>query len=90
MARIGNRKAHPIVVRLPEADIASLDRAAYLCGRSRSAFVREAAVRAAEEVHLEPGLIGMNPRGFAEFLAWVTARAMPVPEMVDLLTRQQS
>jgi hypothetical protein len=40
-------------MRLPEADIAKIDRAAMLRGRSRTDFVREAAVRAAEEVPME-------------------------------------
>ncbi|WP_237703869.1 type II toxin-antitoxin system TacA family antitoxin [Rhodospirillum rubrum] len=37
-------------MRLPDADLALIDRAATLRGRSRTDFVREAAVRAAEEV----------------------------------------
>ena len=40
-------------MRLPEADIAIIDRAATLRGRSRTDFVREAAVRAAEDVLME-------------------------------------
>lgn len=40
------RKEHPLSMRLPEADIAIIDRAANLRGRSRTDFVREAAVRA--------------------------------------------
>ena len=44
------RKDHPLSMRLPEGDIAIIDRAADLRGRSRTDFVREAAVRAAEEV----------------------------------------
>ena len=42
------RKDYPLSMRLPEADIAVIDRAAALRGRSRTDFVREAAVRAAE------------------------------------------
>ncbi|OYV41922.1 MAG: hypothetical protein B7Z75_14715 [Acidocella sp. 20-57-95] len=42
------RKDHPLSMRLPEGDIAIIDRAADLRGRSRTDFVREAAVRAAE------------------------------------------
>ncbi len=36
-------------MRLPEADIAMIDRAAGLRGRSRTDLVRDAAVRAAED-----------------------------------------
>ncbi len=50
MATQADRKEHPISMRLPEADIAMIDRAAGLRGRSRTGFVRDAAVRAAEDV----------------------------------------
>jgi uncharacterized protein (DUF1778 family) len=88
MARSGKRKDHPISMRLPEADIATIDRAADLRGRSRTDFVRDAAVQAAEEVLLERVLIAMNPKGFAAFMAAVSAPALPVAEMVEVLTRQ--
>lgn len=51
------RKDHPLSMRLPEGDIAIIDRAADLRGRSRTDFVREAAVRAAEEVLMESTLV---------------------------------
>ena len=50
MATQADRKEHPISMRLPEADIAMIDRAAGLRGRSRTGFVRDAAVRSAEDV----------------------------------------
>jgi uncharacterized protein (DUF1778 family) len=53
MRRTVERKQHPISVRLPEADIAIIDRAATLRGRSRTDLVRDAAVRAAEDVLME-------------------------------------
>jgi uncharacterized protein (DUF1778 family) len=74
-------------MRLPEADIAIIDRAAGLRGRSRTDFVREAAVRAAEEVLMERTLIRMSPAGFAAFRAAIEAPAAPVEEMVELLRR---
>ena len=40
-------------MRLPEADIAIIDRAATLRGRSRTDFVRDAAVRAAEDALMD-------------------------------------
>ena len=48
MSRPARRKVYPLSMRLPEADVAVIDRAAALRGRSRTDFVREAAVRAAE------------------------------------------
>jgi uncharacterized protein (DUF1778 family) len=82
------RKQHPLSMRLPEADLAIIDRAAQLRGRSRTDFVREAAVRAAEEAIVETRLIRMSPDGFAEFLAALSAPATTIPEMVELLRRQ--
>ena len=87
MAANGERKEHPISMRLPEADIAMIDRAARLRGRSRTDFVRDAAVRAAEDVLMENRLIRMSPEGFAEFLSALSGPATPVAEMVELARR---
>lgn len=87
MASIAERKEYPISMRLPEADVAMIDRAASLRGRSRTDFVRDAAVRAAEEVVMEQGLIRMSPEGFAGFMEVLAAPAAPVPEMVELAKR---
>jgi uncharacterized protein (DUF1778 family) len=81
------RKDYPLSMRLPEADIAVIDRAAALRGRSRTDFVREAAVRAAEAALLEDGLIHKSEEGFAAFLAAVSAPIAPPPEMVTILKR---
>lgn len=88
MTTLAKRKGHPPSIRLPEADIAVIDRAAALRGRSRTDFVREAAVRAAEEVVLEQTLARMSEQGFAAFTAAVTAPAEPVPELVELFRRE--
>ena len=75
----------PISMRFPEGDVAIIDRAALMRGRSRTDFVREAAVRAAEEVILEQSTIRMSPEDFAAFKAAVEAPAQPVPAMVRRL-----
>ena len=87
MPRAADRKEHPLSMRLPEADIAMIDRAAGLRGRSRTEFVRDAAVRAAEDVLMEAALIRMSPDGFDAFVAALSAPAAPVPQMVELLRR---
>jgi uncharacterized protein (DUF1778 family) len=87
MATNADRKDHPISMRLPEADIAMIDRAAGLRGRSRTDFVRDAAVRAAEDVLMENRLIRMSSEGFSEFMSALAAPAAPVPEMVELTKR---
>jgi uncharacterized protein (DUF1778 family) len=87
MVAKAERKDHPISMRLPEADVAMIDRAASLRGCSRNAFVREAAVSAAEDVLMENRLIRMSPEGFADFMAILSGPATPVPEIVELARR---
>jgi len=82
------RKDYPLSMRLPEADIAIIDRAASLRGRSRTDFVREAAVRAAEEAIMESAPIRMSPQGFKAFVAALTGPAQPVPQLVALFKRK--
>lgn len=87
MTRTSERKDYPISMRLPAADVAMIDRAATLRGRSRTDFLRDAAVRAAEEVVMEQSLIRMSPEGFAAFMDVLAQPAAPVPEMVEVLKR---
>jgi uncharacterized protein (DUF1778 family) len=87
MNALTQRKEHPLSMRLPDADIAIIDRAAGLRGRSRTDFVREAAVRAAEDVLMEQRVIRMSAQGFAHFLAALEMPATPVPEMVAVAQR---
>jgi len=63
----------PMSMRLPDSDIAIIDRAAALRGRSRTDFVRDAAVRAAEEVLLERSVIRMDSEAFEAFKAAISA-----------------
>lgn len=84
MPRVIKRKEYPLSMRLPETDIAIIDRAATLRGRSRTDFVREAAVRAAEDVLMETMPIRMSPAGFKAFIEVLSQPARPVPEMVEL------
>ena len=88
MSRATERKEYPLSMRLPEADIAIIDRAAGLRGRSRTDFVREAAVRAAEEVVMENTLVRMSPKGFKAFLQVLAGPAKPVREMVEVARRR--
>lgn len=87
MPSTSRRKDHPLSMRLPDADLAVIDRAAELRGRSRTEFMRDAAVRAAEDTIMENTLIRASPEGFAAFVATLDAPGKPVPAMVDLLRR---
>lgn len=82
------RKDHPLSMRLPETDIAIIDRAARLRGRSRTDFVRDAAVQSAEEVLMENVPMRLNPAAFNAFAAAIAAPAQVVPEIVELLKRK--
>ena len=75
-------------MRLPATDIEIIDRAADLRGRSRTDFVREAAVRAAEKIVMENALIRMSPKGFSAFMSAIGAPAVAVPELIDVLKRK--
>ena len=81
------RKERPTSMRLPEADLALIDRAARMRGRSRTDFVREAAVLAAESVVMESRLIRMSEEGFADFVAALAEAPSPEPEVVELARR---
>ena len=87
MSNVAQRKDHPLSMRLPESDIAVIDRAAKLRGRSRTDFVRDAAVRTAEAVIMENALIRMSPSGFETFLATLAEPAQIVPELAALSRR---
>jgi uncharacterized protein (DUF1778 family) len=82
------KKIYPLSMRLPEADVAIIDRAARMRGRSRTDFVREAAVRAAEEIVMENTIIRMSPEGFRAFMDVISAPPAPISEMVKVLGRK--
>lgn len=87
MPRATDRKEHLLSMRLPEADIAIIDRAAALRGRLRTDFVRDAAVRAAEDALMETIPIRMSAAGFKAFMAALSEPAASVPEMVEIYRR---
>ena len=87
MTAMTERKDFPMSMRLPESDVAIIDRAARLRGRSRTDFVRDAAVRAAEDVLMDSGLVRMSAESFEAFVSVLAAPAAPVPELVELVRR---
>jgi uncharacterized protein (DUF1778 family) len=87
MTRPATRKDHPLSMRLPEADIALIDRAAQLRGHSRTQFVRDSAVRAAEEAVMDSLSIRLSPADFEAFVAMLAKPAEHVPAMAELLRR---
>jgi uncharacterized protein (DUF1778 family) len=88
MPQAVRKKAQPLSMRLPEEDISLIDRAAAIRGRSRTEFVRDAAVRAAEEVVLDTHLIRLSPEGFEDFLEIISRPPAPVPAIVEIMKRK--
>ena len=82
------RREYPLSMRMPEADVAMIDRAASLRGRSRTDFMREATVQAAEHVLIENTLVRMSEDSFAAFMNAVAAPALPVSQMVEMFSRK--
>jgi len=85
MAKASDRKNRTISIRLSKADLAMVNRAAVLQGRSRTDFVREAAIDAAAGTLREHNLIPMSPDGFAEFLDVLAQPAGAAPQLVKAL-----
>ncbi|MFS2152589.1 DUF1778 domain-containing protein [Rhizobium sp. Rhizsp42] len=84
MAATVERKEYPSSMRLPSR---RRDDRGSLRGRTRTDFVREAAVRAAKEIIMDEGPIRMSPESFADFMGILSLSAAPVPEMVELAKR---
>lgn len=87
MPRAARRKDHLVSMRIPNADLAIIDHAARLRGCSRTEFMRDAAVRAAEDAILETSLIRVSPEAFDAFIAALDAPGKPIPALVELLRR---
>lgn len=81
-------RGQPLSLRLPKADLAVIDRAAQLKGRSRTEFMRDAALRAAEEALLDAGLVRMSGAGFAAFEKALAGEPAEVPELVEIMQRR--
>lgn len=88
MSRAALKKDHPLSMRLPDEDVAIIDRAAGLRGRSRTDFVRDAAVQAAELVLMEQLVVRMSAGGFRAFQAALSRAPKAVPELVKVLKRR--
>lgn len=78
------KKERPVSLRLRGADLSLIDRAASLRGRSRTEFMRDAAMREAEEILLHATITQQSPDAFAQFMAAIESPARPVPALVKL------
>jgi uncharacterized protein (DUF1778 family) len=78
--------AAPVSFRMPEDDIAFIDRAAKLLGRSRTEFVREAAMRAAEMAILDETVVKLKADEFDWLAKHIDNPGEPPKALRDLLT----
>lgn len=76
-----------ISISISASDLALIDRAARLRGLSRTAFVRNAALVAADQA-IRGNPIQMSEEAFAEFMAVVEAAPAPLPNLVKTLARR--
>jgi uncharacterized protein (DUF1778 family) len=75
-------------IRMPPAELDLIDRAAAVDQRSRTEFMRAAAVSAAEEVLLTRKLVRMNAEAFDHFAAVMEGPATVSPEMLRVFKRK--
>lgn len=75
-------------MRLPAGDIDLIDRAARIRGRSAAEFVRDAAVRAAEDVLMKRGIIRMSAESFSAFARSIAGPGRAVNALVEVLKRK--
>jgi uncharacterized protein (DUF1778 family) len=88
MARADARKEYPLSMRLPARDVDLIDRAATIRGRSRTDFVREAAVSAAEDIVMDQTSVRMSAEGFQAFVKAVAGKGSSVAALVKVLRRK--
>ena len=81
---VAAKKERPVSLRFRSTDLGLIDRAASLRGRSRTEFMRDAAVREAEEILLYSAIIQQSPDAFAQFRVAIDAPARSVPALVKL------
>jgi uncharacterized protein (DUF1778 family) len=88
MARTNRRKMRTLSIRLPNADLALIDRAATLRSCLRADFVREAVVAAAEDVLIEQTSVRMSADGFRTFTEALSKPPTAVSEIIELFQRR--
>ncbi len=78
-------KDRSINIRISDAQLNLIDRAASLERRSRSDFVLDVATRAAEDVIFERNVFSMPAADWDEYLATIASPPAPTPELLKLL-----
>ena len=79
------RRDVPLNLRATEQQRQLIDRAAEVLGKSRSEFMIESAVRAAEDVMLDQTYIVLSDEAFDEVLAMLDAPPEPTQALRDLM-----
>lgn len=79
------RRDVPLNLRATEQQRQLIDRAAEVLGKSRSEFMLESAVRAAEDVMLDQTYFVLSDEAFDEFLAMLEEPVPPTDELRRLM-----
>jgi uncharacterized protein (DUF1778 family) len=82
------RRDVPLNLRATEQQRQLIDRAAEVLGKSRSEFMLESAVRAAEDVMLDQTYFVLSDEAFDEFLAILEEPVPPTDELRRLMRGQ--
>lgn len=88
MPNSSERRRHLLSLRLTEADLDIIDRAAKRRGFLRAHFVRDAVLRAAEDTLMETVPLRLKPAAFRVFLEVLSKPAGAVPQLSELLRRE--
>ncbi len=72
-------------LRIPAAERNLIDRAANSTGKTRTAFILEAARRAAEEALLDRAILSVGAEAYAEFLKRLDAPAQPSERLLHTM-----
>lgn len=74
-----------INLRIPEEEKALIDLAAQVCGKNRTSFILEKALRSAEEILLDRTQFSLAPEQWANFVAALDAPVHANPALKKLL-----
>jgi uncharacterized protein (DUF1778 family) len=81
------KQTRRLSVSLKPAEVSLIERAAMIRGRSETEFIRDAAIRAAEDVVIDQRLIVLSEAGFEDFMKLTSGPPEVVPALVKLMKR---
>ncbi|HJM49528.1 MAG TPA: DUF1778 domain-containing protein [Alphaproteobacteria bacterium] len=77
----------PVQLRVPHAQKAIIDRAAAVAGQSRTEFMVQSSVTAAEDVLFDQRLFVLDDEAFTKFMAFLDESAQPNERLRRFMSR---